>query len=79
MLTFRDRLRTRDDERIRYEDTKRELASRAWTYVQYYADAKGEVVEGIIARAFADRDNADPQRRPSLTASAAIDTVRERT
>ena len=61
MLAFRDRLRTHDDERIRYEDTKRELASRQWTYVQYYADAKGEVVEGIIARAFADRDDADPR------------------
>ena len=32
-----------------------------WTYVQCYADAKGEVVEGIIARAFADRDRADPR------------------
>ena len=59
MLAFRDRLRRHDDERIRYEETKRELASREWTYVQYYADAKGEVVEGIIARAFADRDNAN--------------------
>jgi len=59
MLAFRDRLRTHDDERIRYGDTKRELAAREWTYVQYYADAKGEVVEGIIARAFADRDNAN--------------------
>ena len=51
MLAFRDRLRTHDDERIRYEDTKRELAARDWTYVQYYADAKGEVVEEIAARA----------------------------
>jgi GrpB-like predicted nucleotidyltransferase (UPF0157 family) len=61
MLAFRDRLRTHDDERIRYEDTKRELASREWTYVQYYADAKGEVVEGIIARAFADRVTVGPR------------------
>ena len=59
MLAFRDRLRTHDDERIRYGNTKRELAAREWTYVQCYADAKGEVVEGIIARAFADRDNAN--------------------
>src|SRR3954464_14572810 len=28
MLAFRDRLREHDEERIRYEDTKRELASR---------------------------------------------------
>ena len=50
MLAFRDRLRTHDDERRRYEDTKRELAARRWRYVQHYADAKGEVVEAIIAR-----------------------------
>ncbi len=53
MLAFRDRLRTHDDERRRYEDVKRELAARQWTYVQHYADAKGEVVEAIVARALA--------------------------
>ena len=53
MLAFRDRLRTHDDERELYLATKRELAARHWTYVQDYADAKGEVVEGIIARAVA--------------------------
>ncbi|MEO8437884.1 MAG: GrpB family protein [Chloroflexota bacterium] len=52
MLAFRDRLRTHADERLRYEAAKRELAAREWTYVQHYADAKGEVVEGIILRAF---------------------------
>jgi GrpB-like predicted nucleotidyltransferase (UPF0157 family) len=56
MLAFRDRLRTHEDERLRYLGAKRELAARHWTYVQEYADAKGEVVEGIIARALADRD-----------------------
>ena len=58
MLAFRDRLRTHDDERERYLQTKRELAARHWVYVQDYADAKGEVVEAIIARALADRDEA---------------------
>jgi GrpB-like predicted nucleotidyltransferase (UPF0157 family) len=53
MLAFRDRLRTNDDERRLYEAAKRELAARHWIYVQDYADAKGEVVEGIIARALA--------------------------
>jgi len=53
MLAFRHRLRTHDDERDLYLATKRELAARHWTYVQDYADAKGEVVEGIIARAVA--------------------------
>jgi len=51
MLAFRDRLRTHVDERRRYERAKRELAARDWTYVQQYADAKGEIVEAIIARA----------------------------
>ena len=54
MLAFRDRLRTHDDERQLYEAAKRDLAARAWTYLQHYADAKGEVVEGIIARALED-------------------------
>jgi GrpB-like predicted nucleotidyltransferase (UPF0157 family) len=56
MLAFRDRLRTHDDERRRYEAAKRELAARDWVYVQQYADAKSEVVEGIIARALAEPD-----------------------
>jgi GrpB-like predicted nucleotidyltransferase (UPF0157 family) len=51
MLLFRDRLRTRSDERELYEGTKRELAARHWDYIQDYADAKSAVVEGIIARA----------------------------
>lgn len=61
MLAFRDRLRAHADERLRYEATKRELAARDWTFVQHYADAKGEVVEGIIARALAERDEAGPR------------------
>jgi GrpB-like predicted nucleotidyltransferase (UPF0157 family) len=58
MLAFRDRLRAHDDERRRYEDTKRELAARHWVYVQDYADAKGEIVEAMIARSLA-ADGAD--------------------
>ena len=58
MLAFRDRLRTHEDERRRYLAAKRELAAQHWTYVQEYADAKGEVVEGIIERALAGRDAA---------------------
>ena len=50
-ILFRDRLRADPDERARYERAKRELAGRRWKYVQNYADAKSEVVEGIIARA----------------------------
>jgi GrpB-like predicted nucleotidyltransferase (UPF0157 family) len=51
MVGFRDWLRTHDDERELYETTKRDLVKRDWTYVQNYADAKGEVVEAIAARA----------------------------
>jgi GrpB-like predicted nucleotidyltransferase (UPF0157 family) len=53
MLGFRDWLRTHDDERALYLAKKQELAARTWKYVQHYADAKGEVVEAIIARALA--------------------------
>ena len=58
MLAFRDWLRTHDDERDLYLATKRELAARHWVYVQDYADAKGEVVEAIIARALAGDERA---------------------
>jgi GrpB-like predicted nucleotidyltransferase (UPF0157 family) len=51
MVGFRDWLRTHDDDRELYETTKRDLVKREWTYVQNYADAKGEVVEAIAARA----------------------------
>ena len=64
MLAFRDRLRTHDDERQLYEKAKRELGARHWTFVQDYADAKGEVVEGIIARALAEPEaDTDPPAR----------------
>ena len=50
-LLFRDRLRTRSEERELYERTKRELAARRWDYIQDYADAKSVVIEQIISRA----------------------------
>jgi GrpB-like predicted nucleotidyltransferase (UPF0157 family) len=50
-LSFRDRLRGHPEERAHYQRVKRELAERDWAYVQEYADAKTEVVEGILARA----------------------------
>ncbi len=51
MLLFRDRLRSRSEEREAYERTKRELAARRWDYIQDYADAKSAVIEEIISRA----------------------------
>ena len=50
-LLLRERLREDEGERELYARTKRELASREWPSMQHYAEAKTEVVEGIIARA----------------------------
>jgi GrpB-like predicted nucleotidyltransferase (UPF0157 family) len=50
MLSFRDRLRSNEEDRKLYEEKKRELARHEWKYVQNYADAKGKVVEDILAR-----------------------------
>jgi GrpB-like predicted nucleotidyltransferase (UPF0157 family) len=49
MVGFRDHLRTNDADRARYERKKQELAAQTWKYTQHYADAKSEVVEGILA------------------------------
>lgn len=51
MVGFRDWLRSHPDDRELYERTKRDLVKRDWAFVQDYADAKGEVVELIAARA----------------------------
>jgi GrpB-like predicted nucleotidyltransferase (UPF0157 family) len=50
-LLLRDRLRQNEGERQLYARTKRELADRDWPSVDHYADAKTEVVEGILSRA----------------------------
>jgi GrpB-like predicted nucleotidyltransferase (UPF0157 family) len=51
LLLLRDYLRHNEEDRELYAGTKRELASRDWPSMQHYADAKTEVVEGILARA----------------------------
>lgn len=51
MLRFRDWLRSHEDDRRYYEETKLQLAAREWAYVQNYADAKSAVVEEILGRA----------------------------
>ena len=51
MLLFRNWLRGNDADRRFYEQIKRELAARTWTFTQHYADAKTAAVEEIIARA----------------------------
>jgi len=50
MLAFRDRLRDNDDDRLRYEALKRDLARREWPDMNDYARAKAELVEQITAR-----------------------------
>lgn len=61
-LLLRDRLRDHAEERDLYARTKRELAGRDWPSMQHYAEAKTEVIEGIIARAAAGSPGHD--RRP---------------
>jgi GrpB-like predicted nucleotidyltransferase (UPF0157 family) len=48
---FRDRLRQSPEDRAAYERVKRDLATRAWTDVNEYAEAKGKLIESIIAKA----------------------------
>lgn len=50
MLAFRDRCRGDAEAFALYLATKQALAARMWRHVQHYADAKGEVVESILAR-----------------------------
>jgi GrpB-like predicted nucleotidyltransferase (UPF0157 family) len=50
-LTFRDRLRNNGAERQLYEEVKRKLAALSWPHMDAYAEAKTEVIAGIIARA----------------------------
>jgi GrpB-like predicted nucleotidyltransferase (UPF0157 family) len=47
-LIFRDRLRRNDEDRRRYEQTKRELAAHDWDDMNEYAQAKTQVIESII-------------------------------
>lgn len=54
-LLLRDRLRDYEEERELYASTKLGLANEAWPSMQHYAEAKTEVVEGIISRAAAER------------------------
>lgn len=50
-LMFRDRLRSSAEDRIAYERLKRQLAPRDWYEIGRYAEAKGPLVEAILARA----------------------------
>lgn len=50
-LAFRDQLRSSSEDRERYEQLKRSLAEREWSDMNHYADAKGPLIDEIIARA----------------------------
>ncbi len=56
-LVFRNRLRSNDADRQQYEETKRQLAAQDWPDMNAYADAKGDVIERIIAAGAADLTN----------------------
>jgi GrpB-like predicted nucleotidyltransferase (UPF0157 family) len=60
MIAFRDRCRGVPAERQLYLETKQVLAGQVWRHVQHYANAKGEVVEAIIARALAAKSAEQP-------------------
>jgi GrpB-like predicted nucleotidyltransferase (UPF0157 family) len=48
-LPLRDHLRENEENRELYARTKRNLASRYWPSGEHYAEAKTEVIEGIVA------------------------------
>ena len=50
-LVFRDRLRRSLEDRLAYERLKRELATREWSDMNEYADAKSDLIAAIIAKA----------------------------
>jgi GrpB-like predicted nucleotidyltransferase (UPF0157 family) len=58
-LLLRDRLREDQGDRELYARTKRDLACRDWPSMQHYAEAKTEVIEGIVARAIARRSSRE--------------------
>ncbi len=50
-LALRDRLRSSPEDRVAYARLKRELATRDWPEIGLYADAKGPLIDAILARA----------------------------
>jgi GrpB-like predicted nucleotidyltransferase (UPF0157 family) len=61
-LLLRESLRQNEEERELYAQTKRALAKQDWPTMEHYAEAKTEVVEGIISRATAARSGPDVLR-----------------
>jgi GrpB-like predicted nucleotidyltransferase (UPF0157 family) len=70
-LVFRDWLRQNPDDRARYEAVKRWFIGEKFTDMNYYARAKGPVIEDIMRRADASAakatsagDTSDEGTRP---------------
>lgn len=59
-LLFRDWLRHAPDDRALYESVKRQFIGEKFTDMNYYARAKGPVIEDIIRRAEASAAQSDP-------------------
>jgi GrpB-like predicted nucleotidyltransferase (UPF0157 family) len=58
MIRLRDRLRSDPGDRERYAQTKIGLAARTWRHVQFYADAKTDVINDVLRAAeAASRDD----------------------
>ena len=66
MLLFRDWLRADDADRDAYLQVKRDLAKRSWRHVQHYADSKTAIVQQILARAAAARQQGQPGQAPGV-------------
>jgi GrpB-like predicted nucleotidyltransferase (UPF0157 family) len=59
-LLLRDHLRSHRADRHLYEQTKRELATRPWKDMNYYAEAKGPVINDILTRAGCESSTCRP-------------------
>ena len=56
---MREQLGENEEDRELYARTKRDLASKDWPSMDHYAEAKTEVIEGIITRAAARRSSRE--------------------
>ena len=61
-LAFRDRLRRSPEDRAAYVQLKRDLASREWSDMNEYAEAKTELVDAIITRGTCPEPTRLPER-----------------
>jgi len=71
-LTLRDHLRSSPSDRTEYEQLKRSLAQRRWTDMNHYANAKGPLIEAMLARAGASAPRPIRAARASDAAAFAV-------